>query len=68
LTELLDNQQLLSETPAYVLREKCLEPLQYALESRAKKLATYAIGGIQVCIIYFFPVHPLIYDHSDQIY
>ncbi|XP_033740095.1 brefeldin A-inhibited guanine nucleotide-exchange protein 3-like isoform X2 [Pecten maximus] len=45
--DLLDNPTLITQTPAYILREKCLEPLQLALESKTKKLATYAIGGIQ---------------------
>ncbi|XP_061176274.1 brefeldin A-inhibited guanine nucleotide-exchange protein 3-like [Saccostrea echinata] len=46
--ELLQNKGLLEVTPAHVLREKCLEPLQLALESKNKKLATEAIDGIQV--------------------
>ena len=29
-------------------REKCLQPLQLALESKNSKYATYALGGIQV--------------------
>ncbi|XP_069142688.1 brefeldin A-inhibited guanine nucleotide-exchange protein 3-like isoform X2 [Argopecten irradians] len=45
--DLLDNPTLITQTPAYILREKCLEPLQLALESKTKKLSTYAIGGIQ---------------------
>ncbi|XP_060081313.1 brefeldin A-inhibited guanine nucleotide-exchange protein 3-like [Ylistrum balloti] len=45
--DLLENPTLITQTPAYVLREKCLEPLQLALESKTKKLATYAVGGIQ---------------------
>ncbi|XP_021364639.1 brefeldin A-inhibited guanine nucleotide-exchange protein 3-like isoform X1 [Mizuhopecten yessoensis] len=45
--DLLENPTLITQTPAYILREKCLEPLQLALESKTKKLATYAIGGIQ---------------------
>lgn len=46
--DLLENKGLLEVTPAHVLREKCLEPLQLALESKNKKLASEAVRGIQV--------------------
>ena len=32
----------------FYFREKCLQPLQLALESKNSKFATYALGGIQV--------------------
>ncbi|KAL5009933.1 hypothetical protein ScPMuIL_012238 [Solemya velum] len=48
--DILGDGDLVSRTPAYILREKCLEPLQLALESRVKKFATHAILGIQIVL------------------
>ncbi|XP_041353818.1 brefeldin A-inhibited guanine nucleotide-exchange protein 3-like isoform X2 [Gigantopelta aegis] len=45
--EMLENEELSSKIPACDLREKCLEPLQLALESRAKKLSVHVIAGLQ---------------------
>ncbi|KAK7480747.1 hypothetical protein BaRGS_00028008 [Batillaria attramentaria] len=44
---ILQNEEALRTTEAWQLREICLEPLQMALESRAKKLSYHAIAGIQ---------------------
>lgn len=49
LPAILQNEEALQTTEAWKLREICLEPLQLALESRAKKLAYHALTGIQVC-------------------
>ena len=48
LIEMLENKEVSSKMPACDLREKCLEPLQLALESRAKKLSVHVIAGLQV--------------------
>ncbi|KAL3881297.1 hypothetical protein ACJMK2_027752 [Sinanodonta woodiana] len=45
--DLLNNKDEVSLVPAYVLREKCLEPLQLALETRVKRLTTCAVSGIE---------------------
>ncbi|KAK3577451.1 hypothetical protein CHS0354_032302 [Potamilus streckersoni] len=45
--DLLNNKDEVSTVPAYVLREKCLEPLQLALETRVKRLTTCAVSGIE---------------------
>ena len=46
--DLLNNKEEVERTPAYVLREKCLEPLHLALESRTKRLTNHAVAGIEV--------------------
>ncbi|KAL8575366.1 hypothetical protein ACOMHN_048659 [Nucella lapillus] len=43
----LQNEEALQATEAWKLRELCLEPLQMALESRARKLSYHALAGIQ---------------------
>lgn len=45
--DLLNNKEEVERTPAYVLREKCLEPLHLALESRTKRLTNHAVAGIE---------------------
>ncbi|KAK3098836.1 hypothetical protein FSP39_023524 [Pinctada imbricata] len=45
--DLLTSPGQVEVTPAHVMRERCLEPLQLALETKSKKLATSAIAGIQ---------------------
>ncbi|PVD28400.1 hypothetical protein C0Q70_10987 [Pomacea canaliculata] len=47
---ILQNEEALQTTEAWKLREICLEPLQLALESRAKKLAYHALTGIQLLL------------------
>jgi hypothetical protein len=44
----LQNEEAMRTTEAWRLRELCLEPLQMALESKAKKLSYYSLAGIQV--------------------
>ncbi|XP_005097140.2 brefeldin A-inhibited guanine nucleotide-exchange protein 3, partial [Aplysia californica] len=46
--ELLQNEEKIKTIEAWELREICLQPLQLALESRAKKLGHTALAGIQV--------------------
>ncbi|KAK7108439.1 hypothetical protein V1264_016181 [Littorina saxatilis] len=43
----LQSEEAVQATEAWKLRELCLEPLQMALESRAKKLSYHALAGIQ---------------------
>lgn len=45
--DILKNKDLLASVPAYELREKCLEPLHLALESKTKRLMTSAVSGIE---------------------
>ena len=48
ITDTLSNKEEVETTPAYLLREKCLEPLHLALESRTKRLTNHAVAGIEV--------------------
>ncbi|XP_071113726.1 brefeldin A-inhibited guanine nucleotide-exchange protein 3-like [Haliotis cracherodii] len=48
---LLEDGGITACTPASDLREKCLEPLQTALESRAKRLAGHAVAGLQQILV-----------------
>ena len=48
ILDTLNNKEEAERTPAYLLREKCLEPLHLALESRTKRLTNHAIAGIEV--------------------
>ncbi|XP_076076319.1 brefeldin A-inhibited guanine nucleotide-exchange protein 3-like isoform X2 [Mytilus galloprovincialis] len=45
--DILSNKNEVSKTPAHILREKCLEPFQLAIESKSKKLGTHSLHGIQ---------------------
>ncbi|NXX79958.1 BIG3 protein, partial [Urocolius indicus] len=45
--ETLDSPDAAVKTPPYQLREKCLLPLQLALESKSVKLAQQALAGMQ---------------------
>lgn len=47
LSEIIENKDA-EKLPAYVLREKCLEPLHLALESKTKRLMTHAVSGLEV--------------------
>ncbi|KAM9316685.1 LOW QUALITY PROTEIN: brefeldin A-inhibited guanine nucleotide-exchange protein 3 [Gastrophryne carolinensis] len=46
-TELLEAPECVTKIPAHQLREKCLLPLQLALESKSTKLAQHALAGMQ---------------------
>ncbi|KAK3776475.1 hypothetical protein RRG08_023827 [Elysia crispata] len=46
--ELLSNEEYLNKMEAWEVREVCLQPLQLALESKARKLGHTALAGIQV--------------------
>ncbi|XP_031820061.1 brefeldin A-inhibited guanine nucleotide-exchange protein 3 isoform X3 [Sarcophilus harrisii] len=45
--EMLSGPDTIVKIPSYQLREKCLLPLQLALESKNMKLAQYALAGMQ---------------------
>ncbi|XP_048345704.1 brefeldin A-inhibited guanine nucleotide-exchange protein 3 isoform X2 [Sphaerodactylus townsendi] len=45
--EALESSEAVTKTPPYKLREKCLLPLQLALESKNMKLAQHALAGMQ---------------------
>lgn len=47
-TEVLDAPEGVTKIQPYQLREKCLFPLQLALESKNIKLAQHALAGMQV--------------------
>ena len=49
-SELLSNEEYLNKMEAWEVREVCLQPLQLALESKARKLGHTALAGIQVHI------------------
>nr|XP_028579376.1 brefeldin A-inhibited guanine nucleotide-exchange protein 3 isoform X4 [Podarcis muralis] len=46
-SELLESPEAATKIPPYQLREKCLLPLQLALESKNVKLAQHALAGMQ---------------------
>nr|XP_020634295.1 brefeldin A-inhibited guanine nucleotide-exchange protein 3 isoform X2 [Pogona vitticeps] len=46
-TEMLESPEASIKSPPYQLREKCLLPLQLALESKNMKLAQHALAGMQ---------------------
>nr|XP_016850508.1 PREDICTED: brefeldin A-inhibited guanine nucleotide-exchange protein 3 isoform X2 [Anolis carolinensis] len=46
-TETLESAEAATKIPPYQLREKCLLPLQLALESKNVKLAQHALAGMQ---------------------
>ncbi|XP_064629621.1 brefeldin A-inhibited guanine nucleotide-exchange protein 3-like isoform X3 [Lineus longissimus] len=48
--EFLQDERQVASIPTYQLRDKCLHPLQLALESRNSKLTSYGIGGMQKMI------------------
>ena len=48
ISDTLSNKEEVETAPAYLLREKCLEPLHLALESRTKRLTNHAVAGIEV--------------------
>ncbi|KYO19081.1 brefeldin A-inhibited guanine nucleotide-exchange protein 3 isoform B [Alligator mississippiensis] len=45
--EILESPDAITKIPPYQLREKCLLPLQLALESKNVKLAQHALAGMQ---------------------
>ncbi|KAM8946899.1 brefeldin A-inhibited guanine nucleotide-exchange protein 3 isoform 5-T5 [Pelodytes ibericus] len=45
--EILEAPEVVTKIPPYQLREKCLFPLQLALESKNVKLAQHALAGMQ---------------------
>ncbi|XP_077782082.1 brefeldin A-inhibited guanine nucleotide-exchange protein 3 isoform X2 [Podarcis muralis] len=46
-SEMLESPEAATKIPPYQLREKCLLPLQLALESKNVKLAQHALAGMQ---------------------
>jgi hypothetical protein len=44
----LKNKEDVERLPAHMLRERCLEPLHLALESKTKRLMSHAVSGIEV--------------------
>ncbi|XP_077207665.1 brefeldin A-inhibited guanine nucleotide-exchange protein 3 isoform X2 [Paroedura picta] len=46
-TEAIESSEAATKIPPYQLREKCLLPLQLALESKNMKLAQHALAGMQ---------------------
>ncbi|XP_053398071.1 brefeldin A-inhibited guanine nucleotide-exchange protein 3-like [Mercenaria mercenaria] len=45
--DVLNNKDDVERLPAHMLRERCLEPLHLALESKTKRLMTHAVSGIE---------------------
>jgi hypothetical protein len=48
ISDVLNNKEEMERLPAHMLRERCLEPLHLALESKTKRLMTCAVSGIEV--------------------
>ncbi|XP_060566727.1 brefeldin A-inhibited guanine nucleotide-exchange protein 3-like [Ruditapes philippinarum] len=45
--DVLKNKEDVERLPAHMLRERCLEPLHLALESKTKRLMSHAVSGIE---------------------
>ena len=51
--DLLKDDAVTNNAEAHQLRERCLVPLQLALESKSSKISAHAISGIQVIIPFY---------------